>query len=647
MTLGTFPGRNAMSSLQLKKLSWLPHLFLVISILVGSRLFLGFDLRARGRMDVVNSFAMMLFVWLLVGRISHNLARNLLLALTGLLFVLFHLVCNLHFRFFNVHIPYNIYRQWSDVFVVGGDGTALLSLPETMLVIVLPVTLIILAIRMPVKARWPIFAALAIVICAGWINRLTRPVERPSNQMESLPAYLHQLGYIHYTFRFGHNRFMEWRNIADGLLFIDTSLYERRPNEGFTQTPLNGTTVEDIRKYNIILILAESVRAYECGFMGARPGVTPKLDTLSESARIHTNFYANGSQTVTGEMAILCSVYPNPYGTPAYLTNPRLNVVSLPQILKQYGYKNYWLSGYTADFHNKRVFLTNHGVDHIIDRDVLPEAQEIIGWGMSDMEMFDHAYKLVQTFDTPFFLQITTLSNHYVSDEFPVRMSTPNSSDPRYKRYLDGTAYTDKAIGTFLRKILDSELAKDTIILVTGDHGLWLFPKGTEDYFRRVNIYFRTPLLIWGPEDVVTAGRDDTIGSHVDIAPTLLDMLNIRSRNAFLGRSLLNENIDNKHRFVFCLMGAVPFLRQGDNYLISQIDFSETSNVYFEAERMRKRGYRQQQYTVVKVKGDVLHDTYQVKQSPAHTSSKFSKWVDALKFVSGYCIYFDKFMDDQ
>jgi len=380
--------------------------------------------------------------------------------------------------------------------------------------------------------------------------------------------------------------------------------------------------------------------------MGAQSGVTPQLDALSESARAYTNFYANGSQTVTGEMAILCSVYPNPYGTPAYLTNPRLNVVSLPQILKQYGYTNYWLSGYTADFHNKRKFLTNHGVDHIIDRDVLPDAKETIGWGMSDIEMFGHAGELVQTFTKPFFLQITTLSNHYAHGEFPVPMDTPQSSDPRYKRYLAGTAYTDKAIGTFLREFFETELATNTIVIVTGDHGLWIFPEDMQDYFKRLNVYFRTPLLIWGPEDVVTAGRDDTIGSHVNIAPTLLDMLNIRSRNTFFGRSLLDESIDDEQRFAFCLMGSMPFFRQGDNYVISPKGFSENSLGYFNAEDVPLGTPLQEQYTAIRVKGDMLHENCQIERCSSDTTEKLSEWVEAMKFISGYCIYFDRFVND-
>jgi len=618
----------------------------VISLLAGSRLFLGFNLQPSGGMDILTSLAMMLLVWFLIARISHATVRNSLLALAGLFFIFFHLVCGLHYRFFNVHIPYDIYRQWSDIFVVGSDGIVLMTTAESFLVVVLPAALLLVAMRVPVRAPLIVFAALAAVISIGWVHRLSGPVDKPVTQMEALPAYLHRLAHTHYTFWLGRDRFRKSLDIADELLAIDASAYERSSSENFMQTPLKESTPEDTRKYNVILIIAESVRAYECGFMGAQPGVTPQLDTLSESARVYTNFYANGSQTVAGEMAILCSVYPNPYGTPAYLTNPRLNVVSLLQILKQYGYTNYWLSGYTADFHNKRKFLSAHGVDHIIDRDVLPKAKETIGWGMSDVEMFEHAARFVETLDAPFFLQITTLSNHYAHGEFPVAVDTPESSNPQYKRYLEGTAYTDTAIGSFLRRFLDTQQAENTIVIVTGDHGLWIFPEDVQDYFKRLNVYFRTPLLVWGPEAVVTAGRDDTIGSHVNVAPTLLDMLNIRSRNTFFGRSLLDKSIDDEQRFAFCLMGSMPFFRQGDNYVISPKGFSENSLGYFNAEDVPLGTPLQEQYTAVRVKGDVLHENCQIERCSSDTTEKLSEWIEAMKFISGYCIYFDRFVND-
>jgi len=591
----------------------------------------------------MNSFAMMLFAWLLVCRISRPLARTSLLAFTGVLFLFFHVLHGVYFRFFNVHLPVDVFRQWSDIFVVGGDGVALLSLPETLLVFLLPAALMVTAIRKPVKAKWPVFAVLALVIGFGWTHRLNRNVERPSAQMAALPAYIHRVSDICYTVGLGGKRFQTLSEQADTLIPIDTSRYERRSGEAFMQTPLRKSSPDEVKPYNIIIILAESLRAYECGFLGAQPGVTPYLDRLTESGSVYTNFYANGSQTARGELSMLCSIYDNPYGTPTYLVNPLLNVISLPEILKSYGYTTHWLSGYTANFHNKRTFLTKHGVDHIIDREVLPEAQDIVGWGMSDVEMFNHAYHLVHTFDSPFFLQITTLSNHYGSDDFPVQMDTPKTPDARYQRYLEGTAYTDAAIGQFLDKFFASELSRKTIVVVTGDHGLWLFPHEVKDYFQRIIMYFQSPLCIWGPDDVVTPGQYDTIGSHVDIAPTLLNMLNIRSCNTFFGRSLQDDTIDNDRRFAFCLMGAAPFFRQGDHYVISNIDAKQMQNICFMAERMNNH-HRNSNYTALTATGDILRGNYHVGECDSDTAATLSAWADALKFISGYSIYFDKFV---
>jgi len=65
---------------------------------------------------------------------------------------------------------------------------------------------------------------------------------------------------------------------------------------------------------------------------------------------------------------------------------------------------------------------------------------------------------------------------------------------------------------------------------------------------RKQEVYFRVPGLFFSP--LIKKPREiTTLGSHIDFAPTLLDMLKIYSPNSFLGTSLLRET--NGPRFVF------------------------------------------------------------------------------------------------
>ena len=58
---------------------------------------------------------------------------------------------------------------------------------------------------------------------------------------------------------------------------------------------------------NVILIVLESVRAFETGFYNSEYSITPNLDKIAKKGVTASHFYANNRQTVKGEQALLCS----------------------------------------------------------------------------------------------------------------------------------------------------------------------------------------------------------------------------------------------------------------------------------------------------------------------------------------------------
>ena len=84
---------------------------------------------------------------------------------------------------------------------------------------------------------------------------------------------------------------------------------------------------------------------------------------------------------------------------------------------------------------------------------------------------------------------------------------------------------------------------KNTIFLFLGDHSIWIFPEnGKRDLSaeEKVDAFFRTPLLIWSPGRI-EPGVDDTLGSQIDLAPTVLQLLQLEATHAFQGISLLTD----------------------------------------------------------------------------------------------------------
>jgi arylsulfatase A-like enzyme len=324
----------------------------------------------------------------------------------------------------------------------------------------------------------------------------------------------------------------------------------------------------DGKPVNVVLIVLESVRAYESGAYGANPSFTPEFDALAQQSLLIRNFYANGSQTARGELALLASHYDNFRGSPLYLRRPKINLRSLPAILRDQGYRTLWISSHTADYSNKRGFLTRHGIDEIFDDAHMPKDLPKINWGPPDEALFHHALGVMDQQREPFFAEIMTLTNHWPFEgPYPTSAQTPNlSGDKLYSDYTKGIYYTDYALGQFIREARGKAWFDRTLFVITSDHGAWVFPKDIPVHALRMHeAYFRMPLLFLAPRMLAPSVRDEVM-SQVDVAPTLLDLLGLRARQSFVGRSLFDAS-PPEDRVALMLHWHTWNLRRGDRYL--------------------------------------------------------------------------------
>ena len=100
--------------------------------------------------------------------------------------------------------------------------------------------------------------------------------------------------------------------------------------------------------------------------------------------------------------------------------------------------------------------------------------------------------------------------------------------------------YTDHLIEQVLNEMADCGVLDDTAIIINADHGeqlnqhydCWGHP-GLHD----ANIF--TPLIIWRPGLLPAGARPEGYVHHIDVAPTILDLLGIESKMPMDAKSLL------------------------------------------------------------------------------------------------------------
>lgn len=315
-------------------------------------------------------------------------------------------------------------------------------------------------------------------------------------------------------------------------------------------------------KLNVLVVVLESVRASETGFWGGVP-ITPNLDELARTSYVGTEFYANSTQTIRGEMAILCSLLDYNRGAPFSESGARLRQHCLPDILAQHGYSTHWIHGFRRNFFKRDIFMPQAGFQHIHDQAVITVTQPNLvkmGWGLRDEDTMDYAIRTLEKQQGPFFAEVMTLSNHHPFEWEWERAGIDLSQfdgQGELANYHKGIHYTDFALGQLVKKLNASKLANNTVLIVVGDHGVWHFDKEKDhsNLFVLNEKYFRLPFILHMPGQTEQKRLDFT-ASQIDIPPTLLDLLQIQHDTAFLGQSLLSEPEDQRFAIMEKIGGA-------------------------------------------------------------------------------------------
>ena len=96
--------------------------------------------------------------------------------------------------------------------------------------------------------------------------------------------------------------------------------------------------------------------------------------------------------------------------------------------------------------------------------------------------------------------------------------------------------YTDYAIGQFLEHARKKPWFDNTIFVFVADHTAG--SAGKEDL---PITNYQIPLFIYAPK-LIDARENSQLASQIDLAPTLLGLLNLDYQSTFFGRNLLQDN---------------------------------------------------------------------------------------------------------
>ncbi|PJI50088.1 MAG: sulfatase [Pseudomonas sp.] len=289
------------------------------------------------------------------------------------------------------------------------------------------------------------------------------------------------------------------------------------------------------KRYNIVLVTIESFSAKYMGSNGDGRNLTPNLDELRRNSLYFNNFYATGTRTDRGLEAITLSIPPTPGRSIVKRVGRESGFASLGQQLKNVGYDAVFLYGGRGYFDNMNAFFGGNGY-RIVDQSSVQESDIHFknAWGMSDEDLYAQAIKVADqdhARQQPFLLQLMTTSNHRPYTYPNGRIDIPSGEG------RDGAVkYTDYAIGQFLKAVKSKPWFDNTLFVFVADHTAG--SAGKEDL---PVANYQIPLFIYAPK-LLPAGERAELASQLDLAPSLLSILNLSYTSTFYGRNLMVPN---------------------------------------------------------------------------------------------------------
>ena len=288
-------------------------------------------------------------------------------------------------------------------------------------------------------------------------------------------------------------------------------------------------------KYNVVILLEESLGSEFWGCLGRTNTLTPQMDRLAnEEGMLFTNIYASGNRTVRGFEGVLSSFPPLP-GDSIVKRDKTDNVETVARILKRDGYNTLFLYGGRGLFDGMRSYAVKNGYDRFIERKHFENPVFTTIWGVSDEELYDRSiqeFRALAAEGKPFFATVLSVSNHKPYTYPPGRIK----ENPDDRTRENAVKYTDYCLGRFFKGVKSESFYTNTIFVVVADHGARVYGS------QAIPIHsYEIPLLIVGPAVVKGSNRLGMLGCSLDVAPTILGMLGRPYETMLLGRDLLGD----------------------------------------------------------------------------------------------------------
>lgn len=374
-------------------------------------------------------------------------------------------------------------------------------------------------------------------------------------------------------------------------------------------SPLVSRKNTKIPRLNLLFISIDTLRADRLSCYSKEHLHTPNIDILAKNGVIFSRAFAHNPTTLPSHTNMLLGLTPLYHGVRENANFiVREKFLTLAEYLKSFSYSTKAIIG-GYPLHSR--FGLSQGFDIYDDNYETVKYQKLALGERKAEVVVDKALGWLKSQKSPWFLMIHCFDPHN-----PYEPPEPFKTKYEENLYDGEVAYVDFALGKLVSYIKENNLFENTLIIFTSDHGESLGQHGEMTHgYLAYNTTLWVPLIISIPG--VSPGKIDQAVSHIDIFPTVCDVLQVKKPSFLQGISLLpgikGKKLPRRPIYFESLhpyysRGWAPlkgYIYRKEKYIESPIpelynldkDFEELKNL---AEKKKLGGYRERLARIIK-----------------------------------------------
>jgi arylsulfatase A-like enzyme len=327
------------------------------------------------------------------------------------------------------------------------------------------------------------------------------------------------------------------------------------------------------KRYNVILFCLDTLRYDHLSLSGYHRKTSPNIDRLlAKEGIVFAQAISQASWTLPAAVSLLTSQYVPTHGIDREFKVLPDEAVTLAEVLVLYGYRT---AAFTGGFHISHIYGVNQGFEVFYDEKEFGNLEDILplAWDWLEDNAGHNFFLFIQAYDCHAPFRVPADMEHIydpdyngIMDNFIFdhslgdlieghRLTEPLTGKVHHLRKADiehliahydaAISYMDLQIGEFLRKLDGLRLTDNTIIVFLSTHGEELMDHNGRIFKRKHGDAYEegihVPLIMRHPGLKEIQGRTiDQLVQLIDVAPTILDFLDIPASYTMQGKSLLS-----------------------------------------------------------------------------------------------------------